>query len=84
MLSQNYPNPFNPMTNISFTLPKATNVKLVVYNAIGEHIKTLVNEYKQAGNYEVKFDASNLSSGVYFYRLETPNYTSTKKLILMK
>lgn len=84
MLSQNYPNPFNPMTSISFALPKATNVKLVVYNAIGEHIKTLVNEYKQAGNYEVKFDASNLSSGVYFYKLETPNYTSTKKLLLMK
>ncbi len=83
-LSQNYPNPFNPNTTISFSLPKNTNVKLLVYNSIGQLVSTLMNEFKNAGIYNISFEAKNLPSGVYYYKLETPEYTSTKKLILMK
>jgi hypothetical protein len=83
-LNQNYPNPFNPTTTITFALPKAENVKLVVYDILGKEVRTLVNEFRQAGNYEVPFDASGFSSGVYFYRLETPNFTETKKMLLVK
>jgi hypothetical protein len=83
-LNQNYPNPFNPTTVISFTLPKAGKVTLKVYNALGQEVATLVNGYKTAQKYNVTFDASRLAGGVYIYRLESNNFTQSKKMILMK
>ena len=83
-LSQNYPNPFNPSTSIKFTMPKGDNVKLVVFDILGREVKTLVNEFKNSGSYEVNFDASALSSGVYFYRLEAGEFTDTKRMLLVK
>jgi hypothetical protein len=84
VLSQNYPNPFNPTTTINYSLPKAGQVKLTVYNAIGSKVATILNEYKPAGNYSVQFNATNLASGIYLYRLESGNFTSAKKFILLK
>jgi hypothetical protein len=83
-LSQNYPNPFNPSTTINYSLPKAGNVRLTVYNSIGSKVATIVDEYKTAGNYSVKFNGSNLASGIYLYRLESGGYTAAKKFIMMK
>jgi hypothetical protein len=83
-LSQNYPNPFNPATNIDFSLPTASKVSLKVYNVIGQEVATLVNEEMKAGNYQVKFNASNLSSGVYFYRLAAGSFVMNKKFTLLK
>ena len=90
-LAQNYPNPFNPTTTISFILPEAGNVKLTVYNIIGEQVAELINGYKEAGVYSINFNASDLSvggqrlnSGVFFYELSTDNFTDIKKMILMK
>jgi len=84
LLSQNYPNPFNPITTIGYQLPVSGNVSLKIYNLMGEEVITLVNENKEIGNYEVQFDASKLTSGVYFYRLQSNSFTESKKLILMK
>ncbi|MDR3611878.1 MAG: T9SS type A sorting domain-containing protein [Ignavibacteriaceae bacterium] len=84
LLSQNYPNPWNPSTTINYSLAKEGNVKLTVYNAIGSKVATIVNEYKPAGAYSVKFNGSNLASGIYLYRLESGNYSEAKKFILMK
>lgn len=83
-LQQNYPNPFNPATEIKFSFPKASNVQLKVFDIIGNEVASLVDEFKSAGKYSVKFDAKNLTSGVYFYRIQTDNYTDTKKLLLLK
>jgi hypothetical protein len=83
-LDQNYPNPFNPSTVINFSLPKAGNVTLKVYNSIGQEVATLINGYKDAANYQVNFDASKLSSGVYFYSITSGNFTQTKKMMLTK
>jgi len=83
-LKQNYPNPFNPSTTIEYSIPQSGNVKLKIYNSIGEEITTLVNNYEEAGNYKIIFDASSLSSGIYFYKLETGHFTSVKKMILLK
>jgi Secretion system C-terminal sorting domain len=83
-LGQNYPNPFNPVTNIKFSLPQAQNVKLVVFDILGKEVATLVNEYKTSGVYQVDFDASHLASGVYFYSIQTPNFTQTKRMLLVK
>jgi len=83
-LKQNYPNPFNPSTTIEYALPKAGNVKLVVYDIMGREVATLVDEFKQAGIYNVQFDASGLSSGVYFYRIETKDFNQTKKMLIIK
>ena len=90
-LSQNTPNPFNPSTTISFTVPSSTeyysvlqNVTLKVYNILGNEVATLVDENKPAGNYEVKFDGSNLASGIYFYKLQSGSFAQTKKLLLLK
>ena len=83
-LSQNYPNPFNPSTVISWEQPFSSHISLKVYDILGREISTLVNEEKTAGNYEVTFDAKNLASGIYFYRLQAGNYTSIKKMILLK
>jgi len=84
LLSQNYPNPFNPATTISFNLPKTSQVNLVVYNILGKEVKTLVNEVKSAGSYNIHFDAGSLPSGVYFYRLTAGSFSETRKLVLMK
>lgn len=83
-LKQNYPNPFNPTTAISFQLPVVSFVTLKVFDILGREVATLVNDKKSAGDYKVEFDASDLSSGVYFYRLTTGNFSSTKKLIVLK
>ncbi|MBS1551334.1 MAG: T9SS type A sorting domain-containing protein [Bacteroidetes bacterium] len=83
-LSQNYPNPFNPATKIKFDLVKSGLVKLTVYDILGKEVATLVNENLSAGSYETDFDGSNLPSGVYFYRIETNEFTQAKKMILNK
>jgi hypothetical protein len=83
-LEQNYPNPFNPVTNISYSIPKAGNVKLAVYDVLGREIASLVNEYKTAGNYMVSFNAENLASGLYMYKIESGNFVDTKKMMLVK
>ena len=83
-LSQNFPNPFNPTTNIEFTMPKDGNVTLKVYDMIGSEVKTLVEGNHKAGIYNIYFDGSELSSGVYFYRLTAGNFTQTRKMILIK
>jgi photosystem II stability/assembly factor-like uncharacterized protein len=83
-LSQNYPNPFNPVTKIKFGLAKNSIVSLKIFDILGREIKTLVNTQMNAGEYIVDFNGSELSSGTYFYRLETNNFTDTKKLILLK
>ena len=83
-LQQNYPNPFNPTTTIKYSIPENGNVKLNVYNSIGEEVGKLVNGYKEAGSYKINFDASKLSSGIYFYKLNVNNYNSVKKMLLLK
>ncbi|MCW9097668.1 MAG: T9SS type A sorting domain-containing protein [Ignavibacteriaceae bacterium] len=83
-LGQNYPNPFNPSTKISYSIPVEGFVNLDVYNSIGQKVASLVNENKTAGTYEVNFDAAKLSSGIYFYKIASGNFTETKKMILMK
>jgi hypothetical protein len=83
-LIQNYPNPFNPSTRIQYSLEKAGPVSLKVYNVLGAEVATLVNGPQEAGSYTVPFTAQGLASGVYFYRLESGSFVSTKKLILMK
>ncbi len=83
-LEQNYPNPFNPSTVISYRIPVSSNVTLKVYDTLGREVASLVNEEKLPGNYEVKFDGSNLSIGVYFYRLQTGTFSETKKFVLIK
>lgn len=83
-LEQNYPNPFNPSTIINYTIPQRTNVKLSVYNILGSEIARLVNETKNAGAYEIQFDASKFPAGVYLYTIEAGNYKAMKKLVLIK
>ncbi len=84
MLYQNYPNPFNPTTTITFELLEESLVKLVVVNTLGQIVATLADEYRSAGSHNIIFDASHLSSGVYFYKLSADDFTSTKKMILLK
>ncbi|NWG28045.1 MAG: TIGR03790 family protein [Ignavibacteriaceae bacterium] len=83
-LYQNYPNPFNPVTTIKYDIIKSKDVKLAVYDILGREVATLVNEQQQPGSYEVKFDASNVSSGIYFYQLKAGDFIDTKKMILIK
>ena len=83
-LNQNYPNPFNPITNISFSIPHSGNVKLKIYNILGQEIVDLLNDNLNAGNYTVQFDASNFSSGTYIYRLSYNNISITKSMMLIK
>lgn len=83
-LYENYPNPFNPSTHIKYSIPNTTDVKLEVFNLIGEKISTLVNEVKQPGTYDVTFSAGNMSSGVYFYKISTNEFSDVKKLMLLK
>jgi len=83
-LSQNYPNPFNPTTSITFSLPQAGNVKLAVYNLLGQEVQILVNGFKEAGVHTVNFEAANLNSGIYLYKIETNGLTSVRKMTLLK
>ena len=83
-LSQNYPNPFNPSTLIEFSIPNRENVKLEVYNAIGQKISTILNQEMSAGNNSFSFDASNLSSGIYYYTIKSGNFSASRKMILLK
>jgi len=83
-LGQNYPNPFNPTTTISFSVPSSGITSLKIYDVLGNEVATLVNEEKPAGNYEVNFNASSLSSGTYFYKLQAGSFIETKKMILLK
>ncbi len=83
-LSQNYPNPFNPTTEISFSIPVSGNTTLAVYNVLGQQVATLVSQELTAGSYKYQFDASNLTSGIYFYKLQSNNYSQVKKMMLLK
>ncbi len=83
-LSQNYPNPFNPSTEINYSLAKSGNVTLKIYNLLGSEVATLVNEFMEAGKHSVKFNANDITSGIYFYTIKADNFTSTRKMILMK
>jgi hypothetical protein len=83
-LSQNYPNPFNPTTIISYILPEASNVKLTLYNLLGQEVKALVDEFMEAGAHAADFNAENLNSGVYIYKLQAGSFTQTRKMTLIK
>ncbi len=83
-LDQNYPNPFNPTTSISFNLPSASNVSLKVYDMLGQEVAIVLNQFMNAGRFEVKFDASNLPTGIYTYSLSAGNFQSVKKMMLIK
>jgi hypothetical protein len=83
-LSQNYPNPFNPVTKIAFSLPKNSDVKLVVFDILGREVATLVNDYRTAGTHSIEFNASNLASGVYLYRIEAGDFKDVKRMMLVK
>ena len=83
-LSQNYPNPFNPSTKISYTLGFKSVTRLSVYDILGREVAVLVNEIQNEGSHEVTFTGNNLSSGIYFYKLEAGQYSQIKKMILIK
>ncbi len=83
-LNQNYPNPFNPTTNITFTIPQSSDVKLEVFNAVGQKVATLVNGVRNAGSHTITFDASRFASGVYLYRLTSGNSVQVNKMLLLK
>ncbi|MEX1014610.1 MAG: FG-GAP-like repeat-containing protein, partial [Candidatus Paceibacterota bacterium] len=83
-LKQNYPNPFNPSTIIEYGIQEKTFVNISIFNLLGEKVRTLVNESKNKGYYSIQFNASELASGVYFYRLKTVNFVETKKLTIIK
>ncbi len=83
-LEQNYPNPFNPTTNIEFSLPQFSHVSLMIFDMLGNEVKSLINSSKEAGNYQVSFNASSLPSGIYFFRLETDGFSQSKKMLLLK
>ncbi len=83
-LSQNYPNPFNPSTLIKYQIPHGANVTLEIFDVLGRRVKVLVDEYKNAGNYKIEFNAKSLSSGTYFYRIRTGKFSAVKKMLLIK
>jgi hypothetical protein len=83
-LFQNYPNPFNPTTNIRYQITKNNLITIKVYDLLGKEIETLVNQKQTPGIYEVQFNGSNLSSGVYFYRIQSGDFMQTKKMLLIK
>ena len=83
-LNQNYPNPFNPTTTISYSIKSAGDVTLKVYDMLGTEVAYLVNERQEAGNYSIEFNAAELPSGIYVYRLASGNFMETKKLVLLK
>jgi hypothetical protein len=83
-LEQNYPNPFNPTTTITFAVAKTSNVKLTVYDILGNEISKLIDEELSPGSYQINFNAAALTSGVYFYRINAEDYVSVKKMLLLK
>ena len=83
-LSQNYPNPFNPATVFNYQLTKTTNVRLIIYDMLGREVTRLVDEKQDAGTYKAEWDASRYNSGTYFYKLQTPEFSETKKMVLVK
>jgi hypothetical protein len=83
-LLQNYPNPFNPSTTIGFAIPVSSHVTLTIIDVLGRQVETLIDENREAGEYKVQWDPTNLSSGLYFYRLKAAGHTDTKKLILLR
>jgi uncharacterized protein (TIGR02145 family) len=83
-LLQNFPNPFNPNTVISYSLPLSSNIRLIVYNSVGQTVKVLENGFKNAGNYSINFNAAELASGTYFYKIESGQFTQIKKMIFLK
>ncbi len=83
-LKQNYPNPFNPSTTIAYSLPETSEVRLIIYDAIGNEVAVIVNETKSAGNYEVHWNAGNLASGIYLYKLKANNFEQVNKMLLIK
>ena len=83
-LKQNYPNPFNPITRICYSIPEISNVTITVFDILGNEIETVVNEDKPVGTYEITWNAANLPSGIYFYRLQSGEFVETKKMVLMK
>jgi len=84
LLSQNYPNPFNPETIINWQVPVAGHTTLKIYDLLGNEVATLVDEFQPAGKYEMKFNGSSLSSGVYFYRLQSDSFVETRKMVYLK
>ena len=84
LLHQNYPNPFNPITSITFELPVDSDVLLSIYNLTGKKVRTLIHEIKEAGRHTIQLNGNNLSSGIYFYALDTPSNKLVKKLVLIK
>jgi hypothetical protein len=84
ILEQNYPNPFNPATTIKFSIPETANVKLNIYNSLGQKLTELANEILDAGQYSYRWDAKNSPSGIYFYELRTDKYVMIKNMILIK
>jgi len=84
LLEQNYPNPFNPRTDVKFQIAASNHVKLSVYDVLGREVVTLMNEWKNAGTYSVAFDATQLSSGMYLYRLQSGSYVEAKKMVVIK
>ncbi|OGU78796.1 MAG: hypothetical protein A2W11_03155 [Ignavibacteria bacterium RBG_16_35_7] len=83
-LEQNYPNPFNPATTIKFSIPQSSRVTLKIYDILGREVSTLVNEVRNAGNYEVNFNASGFASGMYIYTITAGDYRASKKMMLLK
>jgi hypothetical protein len=83
-LEQNYPNPFNPMTTISYNIPVASDVNITVFNVLGQEVTTLVNEQKMPGTYQAYFNATNFTSGIYFYQMQAGSFTKTKKMMLVR
>ena len=83
-LKQNYPNPFNPTTTINYKIPSSETVSIRIFDVLGREVTRLVDEQKEAGNHSIEFDASNLTSGIYFYHIKSGGYSETKKLILQK
>ncbi|MBM4159289.1 MAG: T9SS type A sorting domain-containing protein, partial [Ignavibacteria bacterium] len=83
-LYQNFPNPFNTMTNVKFQMSKSGVVEIKVFDLLGREVKTLINEYKQPGTYQVSFNAEGLTSGIYFYKMTMGDFSETKKLVFAK
>lgn len=83
-LSQNYPNPFNPVKRINYSIPQQGMVSIKVFDVLGKEVTTLVNEIKQPGSYDVEFNAANLSSGVYFYRIQSGDFRDVKRMVVIK
>ena len=83
-LAQNYPNPFNPSTTIRFSIPQSSNVTLKIFNTLGQEVSTLINQNMESGVHTINFDASQLNSGIYFYRLDADQFSQVRKMTLIK